>query len=87
MTFNGKVFTDTKTEAIPKLIYGDVNLDGVADILDVTAVQRHLAGIETLSDKALGLADANGDGSVKIDDVTHLQTFLAGYPVTLGPQA
>ncbi len=38
-------------------ILGDVNDDGVVDIRDVTAIQRHLAETETLKDDALEAAD------------------------------
>ena len=63
---------------------GDVNLDGVISIRDVTAIQRHIADLETLSDLQLVAADTNGDGKVTIDDATYLQMYLAEYDVVLG---
>ncbi len=65
-------------------LVGDVNLDGRVDVRDVTAIQRHLAEQEPLSEQALALADTNGDGAVTIDDATHLQRYLAEYDVVLG---
>ncbi|MEE0958386.1 MAG: RICIN domain-containing protein [Ruminococcus sp.] len=40
---------------------GDTNLDGSVDIRDVTAIQRHIAELETLNEEQLALADTNGD--------------------------
>ena len=58
---------------------GDTNLDGNININDVTAIQRHLADIELLTDEQIALADTNGDGNVDITDATHLQKYLAEY--------
>ena len=62
---------------------GDVNLDGIVDICDVTAIQRHLADLELLSGQALTLADIDGNGVIEITDVTCLQMYLAGYETAL----
>ena len=66
---------------------GDTNLDGYININDVTAIQRHLADIELLTDEQLAVADANGDGVVDINDATYLQMYLAEYNVVLGKQS
>ena len=80
VTFNGTVYTDTKPEPIPRLYHiGDANLDGRVDIRDVTAIQRHLAEVEPLSEQGLAVADTNGDGVVDIDDATWLQMVLAEF--------
>ena len=55
-----------------------------AAIGDMTAMQRHLAGLEELTDDRLALADVNTDGKVTIDDVTLLQRYLAEFDVTIG---
>ena len=63
---------------------GDTNLDGSIDINDVTAIQRHLAGIESFNEDRLIVADTNGDGEVTVADATRLQKYIAKYQVTLG---
>ena len=63
-----------------------MDLDGIVDICDVTAIQRHIAELEPLSGQALALADTNGDGEIDISDATHLQMYLAEYDVVLGKQ-
>ena len=82
------VYTVTVTEntviTALMLLIGDVNLDGIVDICDATAIQRHLADLEPLSGQALALADVNGDGAVDISDVTYLQEYIAGYDIVLG---
>ena len=65
---------------------GDVNLDGTVNIDDVTAIQKYLAELETLSEEQPALADTNGDGAIDISDATHLQMYLADYDVVLGKQ-
>lgn len=59
------------------LLIGDADTDGTIAILDATAIQRYLAGLnpEPFSERA---ADADGDGSVTILDTTDLQRYLAG---------
>ena len=66
---------------------GDTNLDGKINVRDVTAIQRHLADLETFTEEQLAVADTNGDGIVNIDDATYLQTYLAEYNVVLGKQS
>ena len=68
-------------------LIGDTNLDGIISISDATAIQRHLAEIESISDEQLVLADTNGDGKIDIGDATHLQKYLAEFDgIVLGKQ-
>lgn len=61
-----------------KLI-GDVNFDGELNVVDVTAVQKHLAGLEFFdSSVTCKLADVNGDGVLDITDATAIQRIIAG---------
>ena len=76
---NGFTFIEYVDAAI-----GDMTGDGKVNVRDVTAMQRHLAGLEELTDDRLALADTNGDGKVTIDDVTLLQRYLAEFDVTIG---
>ena len=66
---------------------GDLNSDGSVNINDVTAIQRHFAELDELTEEQLALADTNGDGEINIDDATHLQMYLAEYDVVLGKQS
>ena len=78
--------TDATTESTPdetdptdpaEGLLGDVNLDGKVNIKDVTAIQKHLAFIKSLSDEGYKLADFKVDGKVNIKDATAIQKFLA----------
>ena len=64
-------------------ITGDQNSDGKIDVRDVTALQRHLAELHSLSGVQYYGADTNNDGITDITDATHLQMYLAEYDVTL----
>lgn len=60
---------------------GDVNGDGVVNIIDVTSIQRHLAMIGQLDGIYLHAADANQSGAVDISDATNVQMFIAMYDI------
>ncbi len=75
------------TWRVKTLLIGDVNLDGKINVLDVTAIQRHLAEVEPLTGDALLAADTNGDGQVTVEDVTYLARYIAEFNVTLGQSA
>ena len=56
---------------------GDVNLDGVEDINDVTLIQQMVAKYNIdFSDAQRAIADVNGDGVVNINDATYVQIDL-----------
>lgn len=60
------------------LLLGDANEDEVVNIKDVTAIQKHLAGISFLSSEAESIADTDMNGAVNIKDATAIQKHLAG---------
>ena len=71
---SGKV---TVKEKSPVLL-GDVNLDGAIDAKDLTALARHTAKIEYITDsRALANADINQDGDVTASDLTKLARHIA----------
>ncbi len=55
---------------------GDVDLNGIVDINDATLLQKHIALIVKLDDKALSVSDMNGDGYITISDVTLIQQMI-----------
>ena len=56
---------------------GDVNVDGVIDLLDVIALQKYILGYGPLTNEAAALcADANGDGSVDVYDLGVLRRYV-----------
>ena len=58
------------------VVEGDVNMDGVMNINDATAIQMYLAGI-SLEKFNADAADINNDGDISILDVTALQIKLS----------
>ena len=56
--------------------FGDVNRDGVIDIVDATLVQKKAADKAVLDDEQKILGDVNGDGEVDILDATLIQKFV-----------
>lgn len=57
---------------------GDVDLNGKVEISDVTSLQRHLAGIEALTQNQKSLADTDLNGRINIMDATKIQKSLIG---------
>ena len=62
---------------------GDVDDDKELSILDGTAVQRHLAGLDKLDEEHLARGDYDYSGDTTILDVTKLQRHLAGIMVSV----
>ena len=66
--------------ALPEVIVvlGDVNLDKDVNAKDLTALARHVAKIQLITDRnALLNADVNGDGAIDAKDLTKLARYVA----------
>lgn len=76
--------TEPTSQHIPLLpslgmvLSGDANGDGKLSISDATAIQKHIAKMEALSEENLKAADLNGDGKITVADATVIQKKLAG---------
>lgn len=64
--------------ALDEIKKGDVNNDGVVNIKDATAIQKHLALIETIKVEMFFVADFNEDDYISIKDATEIQKSIAG---------
>ena len=60
---------------------GDANNDNVISITDATAVQMHLAKLESLPNLACWLSDVDFSGDINISDATAIQMWVAKYTV------
>lgn len=76
--------TQTQTQTQPSTsgvtrYYGDANLDGSVNIIDVTRIQQHLVANPVLTDTvAIALAKVNDDNRISIQDANCIQRLLAG---------
>lgn len=61
------------------VLIGDIDLDGVITIKDVTLLQKYLADVSDLSDKALIAADVDKDGTIDICDATKIRSYLCDF--------
>lgn len=65
----------TYDEALP---WGDANCDGTVNVKDATAIQKHLAGLEPLSEPGTILSNfINKDTPLSIRNATELQKYSA----------
>ncbi|MBQ8538739.1 MAG: dockerin type I repeat-containing protein [Ruminococcus sp.] len=71
-TFAGSTIVDCKEREL-----GDVDGDGEVTIMDATAIQLHIAQLETIPEYNLACADADGDGTITIIDATQIQLYIA----------
>ena len=62
----------------PSPLLGDANLNDVVEITDVTAIQRDIADIISLTDTGKICADVDKNGSANIFDATLLQRYFVG---------
>ncbi len=76
---------ETEILPAPTCEIGDVDMNFSVNVKDATAVQKHLAGLITLSEKQLQLADANLDSTVNIKDATYIQKQVAGLVEPMKP--
>lgn len=70
--------TDSTTEVeLVNINHKDVTGDGRVNVMDATAIQKHIALIDILSADNLSRADVNNDGIVNIKDATDLQLSIS----------
>lgn len=56
---------------------GDADANGVVDLMDATAIQRHLANMNPSVEKAiLMVGDTDSSGELEVNDATHIQRYL-----------
>ena len=61
-------------------IVGDVDGDGVVNIVDATLIQKYVAQLIGSDRINLTAADINLDESLTVDDATKVQIYAAGLP-------
>ena len=57
---------------------GDVNTDGIIDMIDVMIAIDHILGIQTLEEEAFERADCNGDGFLSLIDLVGIVRVILG---------
>ena len=68
-----------------KLIYGDVNSDGIVDLTDLSCISLYLIGDKTLDKTALMLADVSYDGEINLADLATMKQYICKDDIVLGP--
>jgi len=70
--------TENYTPPAEGAIRGDLDLDGDVDAEDLTALARHVGGIELAEGQALRNADVDGSGGVDANDLTTHARYVGG---------
>lgn len=69
----GKILEESE---IPKLIYGDANIDGAIDTLDLVELKKSLLSENTVYSENMS-CDINGDGKIDLLDLVRLKRYFA----------
>ncbi len=79
--------SDPGDEPDDKIVYGDVNCDGIVDITDLTNLSIYLIGDKKLGDASLLRADVSYDGEINLADLAVLKQYISkDTTVILGPE-
>ncbi|MDY6826480.1 MAG: CHAP domain-containing protein [Bacillota bacterium] len=72
--------SEPAADSLPEItvLHGDINGDGVINVLDASLAMRHILVVEVLDDDRLGTADVNDDGLVDISDAVLLMQHSLG---------
>ena len=65
------------------VIYGDVNKDGKVTTVDLLVAQRHIVGLDTLSDIQVVAGNSNKDSSLSTVDLLITQRFIVGITTSI----
>ena len=68
--------TTNVPETKPGVLKGDVNGDGIVNIMDATYIQKYLAGYDDAKYIDMNVADMDGDGKITIVDATSIQVYI-----------
>lgn len=68
-------------EPIFEYLLGDADLNGKVNIKDATLIQKHAAGLETLTSYRLVAAETDSNGRINVVDATNIQKFVAGIKI------
>ncbi len=59
-------------------IMGDVNVDDVVSVKDVTYIEKYLANLASMTSHQQRVADVNFDGNITVKDATLIQKYVSG---------
>ena len=63
---------------IGDITLGDINFDGVVNILDVVALVQYILGTSDFTDQQIAAGDMNQDGGINILDIVSLMAYIVG---------
>lgn len=81
-TSGEKIISDY--EFIKSDICGDIDGNGISDLVDMTMLCMYILKDMELDDVQMANADVNADGDVNVADIAHFKQYLSGMDVVLG---
>ena len=71
-------FVFTKDKVSDKIMLGDLNFSGKADIYDYVVMAENIVNLKKSPSKITAASDLNSDGTVNVADILALKQFLLG---------
>lgn len=78
-----RTYTVTVTRPEPKAVKGDVNNDGIVDVVDALTILNYSAGKQSLSSDAVKAGDIDGNGYADVIDALTILSYVSGKTKTL----
>ncbi len=75
----------TSNGDISDVLWGDANVDGNVDLLDLTVLNQHIVKISTLTTQGTLNSDVINDGKIELNDLTQLKKYLIKVITSLNP--
>lgn len=79
-----QVLLNLFSDALSDILYGDVNGDGVINLIDLVRLCKACVGTLTITAEENPAADCARDGKIDISDFSRLMRYIAGFDVVLG---
>ena len=64
--------------ALYRILYGDVNGDGILSVMDAYLIRRNVAGLTPLTGAQILAGDVDGNDVLSVYDAYLLRRFIAG---------
>lgn len=78
MVYDAKYDGELTSAAMSLRQVGDSNSDGIVNIKDATAIQKHLVQLQVMDKISADVSDADSDYALTIKDATTIQKIIVG---------
>ncbi|MBE6853779.1 MAG: glycoside hydrolase [Ruminococcus sp.] len=77
---------ETTPSPVGKIVYGDIDMNGVIDLTDLSILSQYLLEGNNIEGTALLNADVDGNGDILLSDLAYLKRYVSKKTNSLGPK-